>query len=72
VAGRPAPATATGYAPPPGLLAEARSWPDPGADKTGGARRQRDLIATAAAGGDREPLRVDVRGELPAGVDPAR
>jgi hypothetical protein len=33
------------------VLAEARSWPDAGADKTGGARRARDQIATAAANG---------------------
>jgi hypothetical protein len=43
------------------MLAEARSWPDAGADKTGGARRQRDEIATAAANGDAVPLRQDVK-----------
>ena len=43
------------------VLAEARSWPDASADKTGGARRVRDEIATAAANGDPGPLRVDVR-----------
>jgi hypothetical protein len=44
-----------------GVLAEARSWPDAGADKTGGARRARAEIATAAANGDPGPLRVDLR-----------
>lgn len=34
------------------VLAEARSWPDAGADKTGGARRARAEIAKAAANGD--------------------
>jgi hypothetical protein len=43
------------------VLAEARSWPDAGADKTGGARRQRDEIATAAANGDAAPLRQDIK-----------
>jgi hypothetical protein len=43
------------------MLAEARSWPDAGAAKTGGARRQRDEIATAAANGDAAPLRQDVK-----------
>jgi hypothetical protein len=43
------------------VLAEARSWPDAGADKTGGARRTRDEIAKAAANGDPGPLRVDLR-----------
>lgn len=41
------------------VLAEARSWPDAGADKTGGARRARAEIAKAAANGDPGPLRVD-------------
>jgi hypothetical protein len=47
------------------VLAEARSWPDAGADKTGGARRARDQIATAAANGDPGPLRQDVKANCP-------
>ena len=47
------------------VLGEARSWPDAGADKTGGARRQRDQIATAAANGDPAPLRDDVKANCP-------
>jgi hypothetical protein len=47
------------------VLAEARSWPDPGADKTGGARQARDRIATAAANGDAGPLRQDVKANCP-------
>jgi hypothetical protein len=43
------------------VLAGARSWPDAGADKTGGARRARAEIAKAAANGDPGPLRVDLR-----------
>jgi hypothetical protein len=49
------------------VLAEARSWPDAGADKTGGARRQRDEIATSAANGDAAPLRQDIK----ANCDPS-
>lgn len=48
-----------------GVLAEARSWPDAGADKTGGARQARDQIATAAAHGDPGPLRQDLRVNCP-------
>jgi hypothetical protein len=47
------------------VLAEARSWPDAGADKTGGARQARDQIATAAAHGDPGPLRQDLRVNCP-------
>lgn len=47
------------------VLAEARSWPDAGADKTGGARRARDQIATAATNGDPGPLRQDVKANCP-------
>ena len=47
------------------VLAEARSWPDAGADKTGGARQARDQIATAAANGDPGPLRDDVKANCP-------
>ncbi len=47
------------------VLAEARSWPDAGADRTGGARQARDQIATAAANGDPGPLRDDVKANCP-------
>jgi hypothetical protein len=47
------------------VLAEARSWPDAGADKTGGARQARGQIATAAAHGDPSPLRQDLRVNCP-------
>jgi hypothetical protein len=47
------------------VLAEARSWPDAGADKTGGARQARDRIATAAANGDPGPLRDDLKANCP-------
>ena len=39
--------------------------PDAGADKTGGARQQRDQIATAAANGNPGPPRDDVKANCP-------
>jgi len=52
------------------VLAEARSWPDAGADKTGGARWARAEIAKAAANGDPGPLRVDLRAACRPGPAP--
>lgn len=52
------------------VLAEARSWPDAGADKTGGARRARAEIAKAAANGDPGPLRVDLHAACRPGPAP--
>jgi hypothetical protein len=47
------------------VLTEARSWPDAAADKTGGARRWRDELATAAETGDPGPLRQDLEVNCP-------
>jgi hypothetical protein len=47
------------------VLAEARSWPDAAADKTGGARRWRDELATAAETGDPGPIRQDLEVNCP-------